>query len=446
MDLQLKPQKFPLLSFCTKKEVACPLFSASLLFICYNLIIIPLKPRSYLAGGIGFFSQIIPLNTKDSGSQACDYSSGNWVRDESYPLRTYNESCPFLDPGFRCHQSGRRDVDYLKWRWQPQGCDLPRFDAVDFLQRSRNGRMVFVGDSIGRNQWESMLCMLAQGVPNTSTIYEEHGNPISKHKGSLSIRFQEYNLTVEYHRSPFLVVTGRPPLNSPKDVRSTIRVDQLHWYSDKWVAADVLVFNAGHWWNEEKTKKMGYYFQEGGAVNMTMDIMEAFRRSLQTWKSWAVENLDPQRTNVFFRSYAPVHYRQIYMLKPAPSSFPMILKSSSDTDLVDGTWNDGGHCHTDMAPETNYTKLEPEPPMNTFISDVVNHMRSVKRKVQFLNITYLTEFRKDGHPSRHREPGTPIDAPQDCSHWCLPGVPDTWNELLYAHLLSMGFRTRAKSK
>ncbi|KAM0902155.1 hypothetical protein ACQ4PT_019484 [Festuca glaucescens] len=21
---------------------------------------------------------------------------------------------------------------------------------------------------------------------------------------------------------------------------------------------------------------------------------------------------------------------------------------------------------------------------------------------------------------------------EDCSHWCLPGVPDTWNELLYA--------------
>jgi hypothetical protein len=22
----------------------------------------------------------------------------------------------------------------------------------------------------------------------------------------------------------------------------------------------------------------------------------------------------------------------------------------------------------------------------------------------------------------------------DCSHWCLPGVPDSWNELLYAQI------------
>ncbi|CAG7882379.1 unnamed protein product [Brassica rapa] len=50
--------------------------------------------------------------------------------------------------------------------------------------------------------------------------------------------------------------------------------------------------------------------------------------------------------------------------------------------------------------------------------------------------------RKDAHPSRYREPGTPEDAPQDCSHWCLPGVPDTWNEILYAQLLAMNYTTK----
>lgn len=58
----------------------------------------------------------------------------------------------------------------------------------------------------------------------------------------------------------------------------------------------------------------GCYFQEGGRVNMTMDIMEAFRRSLQTWKSWAFQNLDPQRSHIFFRSYSPVHYRQVFLI------------------------------------------------------------------------------------------------------------------------------------
>lgn len=74
----------------------------------------------------------------------------------------------------------------------------------------------------------------------------------------------------------------------------------------------------------------------------------------------------------------------------------------------------------DRQPETNYTMLEPEPVHNQIISTVIKEMDYGDRKVQFLNITHLTQFRYDGHPSRHREQGTPVDAPQDCSHWCLP--------------------------
>lgn len=40
-----------------------------------------------------------------------------------------------------------------------------RFNASEFLEKLRGKRLVYVGDSISRNQWESMLCMLRRAVP-----------------------------------------------------------------------------------------------------------------------------------------------------------------------------------------------------------------------------------------------------------------------------------------
>lgn len=66
-------------------------------------------------------------------------------------------------------------------------------------------------------------------------------------------------------------------------------------------------------------------------------------------------------------------------------------------------------------------------------------IRDMKVPVKLLNVTKLTNFRKDGHPSiygKNFTAGKKVSKRrEDCSHWCLPGVPDTWNELIYASLL-----------
>ena len=55
-------------------------------------------------------------------------------------------------------------------------------------------------------------------------------------------------------------------------------------------------------------------------------------------------------------------------------------------------------------------------------------LRTIKTPVTLLDITTLSLLRKDGHPSIYGLGGATA---MDCSHWCLPGVPDTWNEILY---------------
>lgn len=59
-------------------------------------------------------------------------------------------------------------------------------------------------------------------------------------------------------------------------------------------------------------------------------------------------------------------------------------------------------------------------------------LRGMAKPVNLLDVTAMTELRKDGHPSIYAGGGPKLN---DCSHWCLPGVPDSWNQLLYTVLL-----------
>ncbi|XP_056688818.1 protein trichome birefringence-like 37 [Spinacia oleracea] len=65
-------------------------------------------------------------------------------------------------------------------------------------------------------------------------------------------------------------------------------------------------------------------------------------------------------------------------------------------------------------------------------ADIVRRIISTMKKPAYLlDITTLSQLRKDAHPETYSGDHSGID----CNHWYLPGLPDTCNELLYAALL-----------
>ncbi|KAJ0960942.1 hypothetical protein J5N97_001154 [Dioscorea zingiberensis] len=70
------------------------------------------------------------------------------------------------------------------------------------------------------------------------------------------------------------------------------------------------------------------------------------------------------------------------------------------------------------------------------VNIVERTIQKMRTPVKYLNITRLSEYRRDAHTmvytSRQGKLLTPDQQMRpesfaDCSHWCLPGLPDTWN-------------------
>ncbi|KAL3327121.1 hypothetical protein AABB24_037690 [Solanum stoloniferum] len=341
----------------------------------------------------------------------CDFFDGNWVKDESYPLYKPG-SCSLIDEQFNCFINDRPDSGYLKMKWKPNACSLPRLNATHMLELLRGKRLVFVGDSLNRNMWESLICILKNSVKNQKKVYEESGRHHFRTEAFYSFIFEDYKCRVEFFVSPFLVQQWEVA-DKKGGKKETLRLDLIGESADKYKDADILVFNTGHWWTHEKTSLGKDYYQEGNHVHNELNVLEAFLRALTTWGRWIDAHINPKKTFVLFRGYSASHFSG-------------------------GQWNSGGACDSETEPIKNDTYLTPYPSKMKVLEDV---FKGMKTQVSYLNITRMTDYRKDGHPSIYRKPNLTLKERrsqwryQDCSHWCLPGVPDAWNELLYAELL-----------
>ncbi|XP_031110142.1 protein YLS7-like [Ipomoea triloba] len=345
----------------------------------------------------------------------CDLYSGKWIYDSTGPLYT-NNSCPIITQMQNCQGNGRPDKDYENWRWKPTQCDLPRFNPKQFLELMRGKTLAYVGDSVARNQMESMLCILWQ--------YET-----PKNRGNKKMQryyFKSTSTMIVRIWSSWLVNQTSEPFDYAPAGVTKLHLDVPdEGFMEHIPQFDIVVLSSGHWFAKQSVYILnneivgGQLWWPDKSKPMKINNIEAFGISVETALTAMVAHPN-YRGLTIVRSFSPDHYEG-------------------------GAWNTGGSCTGKVKPavdselaENGFTNIMHEKQMAGFSRAIKK--KTNKSEVKFMDITRVFGYRHDGHPGPYRSldpnkitkrgpDGRP--PPQDCLHWCMPGPVDTWNEMVF---------------
>ncbi|THG19852.1 hypothetical protein TEA_020948 [Camellia sinensis var. sinensis] len=389
-------------------------------------------------------------NQVSSDRRLCDYSDGKWIYDPTVRSARYDHSCKEIFKGWNCIASNKSNaLDIVNWRWKPNHCDLPQFDPLRFLQRYRDTNIGFIGDSLNRNMFVSLFCTLKRVSGEV-----KKWRPAGADRG---FTFLQYNLTIAYHRTTLLARYGSHSGFSNQVI--------LEFYG-KWVNVKHLNILA---WYESLASNLhcishGLESDESGsdgflisAIVQTFCVGVVCPQKLHSFETWTSMLWSANTNGGVLESLG---YKEGYRV---------------DVDIPEGTWAEAMSFHDILifntghwwwAPskfdpvkspmlffENGLPVMPPVPPdvgLDMVLKHTVEELFSLRNNgtnvearlvnqhlykalnrsgFNVLDITRMSEFRADAHPSTAG--GKKHD---DCMHWCLPGITDTWNDLFIAYL------------
>ncbi|THU59941.1 hypothetical protein C4D60_Mb07t07350 [Musa balbisiana] len=366
------------------------------------------------------------LHPNTSGiEELCDMTKGKWVTEPRASIYT-NVTCPTLPDMKNCGKYGK-DQSYLYWRWQPDSCDIPRFDPVTFLNLVRGKKMAFIGDSLARNQMESLLCLLSQ-VEKQNKVRTVHANlsqaetsrQVFRDSGDKYVTwyFPTHEFTLMAMWTEYFVEARPRIINGTASSSFELQLDRvtMNW-TEKLPGVDYAILSGGNWFFR------GLHLYRGGEIvgcvncwgqNLTdFGVAAAIRSVLRTALQFIATCKECEGLVTILRTFTPSHFEN-------------------------GSWFSGGQCN----------RTQPLNESQISLSDITWEIRKVQLeeierarrqegevniKFEVLDVTKAMMLRADSHPGKHWTTKTKGGV-NDCLHWCLPGPVDLWSDLLLATL------------
>nr|CAB3450958.1 unnamed protein product [Digitaria exilis] len=355
--------------------------------------------------------------------ESCDLTRGQWVPDDGAPYYT-NLTCPFIDDLQNCMKFGKPSLEFMRWRWQPDGCDLPRFDAARFLESMRGKSMAFVGDSLARNHIKSLLCILSQ-VAQPVEVVTTAEIDVTGRAVRRDFHYGSHGFNVSLFWSPFLVKANLSADSEPGLGLWDMHLDtpDARWASHI-ADFDFIILSGTNWFFRPSLYREGgrVVGRNGGAAGVhgsapEMPVSGAVRAAFRTALG-AIAAREGFSGKALVRTVTPAHFEN-------------------------GEWNTGGDCVRSRPfrrGERSRDAVVAEfraAQVDALRETAATSQRRNGTELRLLDITEAMEMRPDGHPSRYgHPPGGSVEGSfvVDCLHWCLPGPIDLWNELLFQML------------
>ncbi|KGN57735.1 protein trichome birefringence-like 19 [Cucumis sativus] len=388
------PLSFPLLNYSLlllKTSLESPASAASAAF----------RPQIFSSGNLSLLSAL-----------PCDLAIGDWIPNSNpkAPLPYTNDSCWAIHDHLNCLKYGRPDGGFLRWRWRPDGCELPSFNPAQFLELMRHKAFAFVGDNIARNHVQSLICLLSK-LEYPIDVSPSRGEHFKKWK------YMNYNFTVAFLWTTHLVKSKELTTGGVFNL-------YLDEYDEAWTSHiagfDYLMISSGQWFLHPM-----FYYENGQVTgchdcflnNVTeLGIYHGYRKAFRTAFK-AILNSENYKGITYMRTFSPSHFEN-------------------------GLWNQGGNCLRTEPFKSKNTALEGMN-LELYMTQMEEFRRAEREgrkkgfKLRLLDTTQAMWLRPDGHPSKYSHwPQGNENLNNDCIHWCLPGPIDIWSDFLL-HMLKM---------